>query len=77
MRIAATADIHFSPSLHNVLHDQLSRVRDDADVLRDRHVREEADGCYSWSNAPGDTYAITVEGVGTLTNPCVAEDYQQ
>src|ERR1700686_1033331 len=33
MRIAATADIHFSPSLHNVLHDQLSRVRDEADVL--------------------------------------------
>lgn len=23
--------------------------------------------------APGDTYAITLEGVGTLTNPCVAE----
>ncbi len=22
---------------------------------------------------PGDTYAITLEGVGTLTNPCVAE----
>jgi quercetin dioxygenase-like cupin family protein len=20
-------------------------------------LREEADGCYSWSNAPGDTYA--------------------
>src|ERR1700722_1187224 len=33
MRIAATAYIHFSPSLHNVLHDQLSRVRDEADVL--------------------------------------------
>jgi 2-keto-4-pentenoate hydratase/2-oxohepta-3-ene-1,7-dioic acid hydratase in catechol pathway len=26
--------------------------------------------------APGDTYAITLEGVGTLTNPCVAEDYR-
>jgi len=26
--------------------------------------------------APGDTYAITIEGVGTLTNPCVAEDYK-
>jgi 2-keto-4-pentenoate hydratase/2-oxohepta-3-ene-1,7-dioic acid hydratase in catechol pathway len=26
--------------------------------------------------APGDTYAITVEGVGTLANPCVAEDYR-
>jgi 2-keto-4-pentenoate hydratase/2-oxohepta-3-ene-1,7-dioic acid hydratase in catechol pathway len=25
---------------------------------------------------PGDTYAITVEGVGTLSNPCVAEDYR-
>ena len=33
MRIAATADIHFSPSLHNILHDQLSRARDEADVL--------------------------------------------
>jgi len=26
--------------------------------------------------APGDTYAITLEGVGTLTNPCVAEAYR-
>jgi 2-keto-4-pentenoate hydratase/2-oxohepta-3-ene-1,7-dioic acid hydratase in catechol pathway len=26
--------------------------------------------------APGDTYAITVEGVGTLTNPCAAEEYR-
>lgn len=26
--------------------------------------------------APGDTYAITLEGVGTLTNPCVAEEYK-
>lgn len=33
MRIAATADLHFSASLHNALHDQLSRVRDEADVL--------------------------------------------
>ena len=23
--------------------------------------------------SPGDTYAITLEGVGTLTNPCIAE----
>lgn len=33
MRIAATADLHFSPARHNALHDQLSRVRDEADVL--------------------------------------------
>ena len=33
MRIAATADLHFSASRHSVLHDQLSRVRDEADVL--------------------------------------------
>ena len=33
MRIAATADLHFSAARHNVLHDQLSRVRDQADVL--------------------------------------------
>ena len=33
MRIAATADIHFSPSRHSALHDQLSRVREEADVL--------------------------------------------
>jgi Icc-related predicted phosphoesterase len=33
VRIAATADLHFSASLHNALHDQLSRVRDEADVL--------------------------------------------
>src|SRR6202140_5312634 len=32
MRIAATADIHFSASRHSVLHDQLSRVREEADV---------------------------------------------
>lgn len=33
MRIAATADLHFSASRHTALHDQLSRVRDEADVL--------------------------------------------
>src|SRR5258706_10490613 len=33
MRIAATADLHFSPSRHSALHDQLSRVREEADVL--------------------------------------------
>src|SRR5579862_5800162 len=33
MRIAATADLHFSASRHSALHDQLSRVRDEADVL--------------------------------------------
>jgi len=33
MRIAATADLHFSPARHNALHEQLSRVREEADVL--------------------------------------------
>jgi len=33
MRIAATADLHFSAARQNVLHDQLSRVRDEADIL--------------------------------------------
>jgi len=33
MRIAATADLHFAPQRHSVLHDQLQRVRDEADVL--------------------------------------------
>lgn len=33
MRIAATADLHFSASRHSALHDQLGRVRDEADVL--------------------------------------------
>lgn len=33
MRIAATADLHFSASRHGALHEQLSRVRDEADVL--------------------------------------------
>src|ERR1700758_1108421 len=33
MRIAATADLHFSASRHSVLHDQLSRVREEADIL--------------------------------------------
>ena len=33
MRIAATADLHFSPSRHSVLHEQLNHVRDEADIL--------------------------------------------
>jgi Icc-related predicted phosphoesterase len=33
MRIAATADLHFSAARHGALHDQLNRVRDEADVL--------------------------------------------
>jgi Icc-related predicted phosphoesterase len=33
MRIAATADLHFSASRQSMLHDQLGRVRDEADVL--------------------------------------------
>jgi Icc-related predicted phosphoesterase len=33
MRIAATADLHFVPSGRSLLHDQLHRVREEADVL--------------------------------------------
>ncbi|HVM94117.1 MAG TPA: metallophosphoesterase [Terriglobales bacterium] len=33
MRIAATADLHFVPSSHSAVLDQLGRVRDEADVL--------------------------------------------
>lgn len=33
MRVAATADLHFSPTRFSALHDQLNRVRDEADVL--------------------------------------------
>lgn len=33
MRIAATADLHFSPQRQAVLRDQLGRVRDEADLL--------------------------------------------
>jgi uncharacterized protein len=33
MRIAATADLHFTPQRYNALRDQLNRVRDEADVL--------------------------------------------
>jgi len=33
MRIAATADLHFTAQRYTALRDQLSRVRDDADVL--------------------------------------------
>jgi Icc-related predicted phosphoesterase len=33
MRIAATADLHFVPSSPAILHDQFSKVRDEADVL--------------------------------------------
>jgi uncharacterized protein len=33
MRVAATADLHFTPQRLSVLHDQLNRVRDQADVF--------------------------------------------
>jgi len=33
MRIAATADLHFTPQRYCALHDQLNRVRDEADVF--------------------------------------------
>jgi len=33
MRIAATADLHFTPQSYAALHDQLNRVRDEADVF--------------------------------------------
>jgi Icc-related predicted phosphoesterase len=33
MRIAATADLHFTPARFSALHDQLTRVRDEADVF--------------------------------------------
>jgi len=33
MRIAATADLHFTPQRFGALHDQLNRVRDEADVF--------------------------------------------
>ncbi len=33
MRIAATADLHFSPANQAALGDQLSKARDEADVL--------------------------------------------
>lgn len=33
MRIAATADLHFAPQRLSPLHDQLNRVRDEADVF--------------------------------------------
>jgi len=33
MRIAATADLHFTGALHSILLDQLANVRDSADVL--------------------------------------------
>lgn len=33
MRIAATADLHFTPQRYGALRDQLNRVRDDADVF--------------------------------------------
>jgi Icc-related predicted phosphoesterase len=33
MRIAATADLHFTPQRYSALRDQLNRVRDEADVL--------------------------------------------
>ena len=33
MRVAATADLHFTPARFSTLHDQLNRVRDEADVF--------------------------------------------
>src|SRR6266581_2690741 len=33
MRVAATADLHFTPTRFSALHDQLNRVRDEADVF--------------------------------------------
>ena len=33
MRIAASADLHFTPQSYAKLKDQFERVRDDADVL--------------------------------------------
>jgi uncharacterized protein len=33
MRIAATADLHFTPQRYGALHDQLNRVRDESDVF--------------------------------------------
>ncbi len=33
MRIAATADLHFTPARFSALHDQLNHVRDEADVF--------------------------------------------
>src|SRR5437868_13639388 len=33
MKIAATADLHFTPQRYAVLRDQLSKIRDDADLL--------------------------------------------
>ena len=33
MRIAATADLHFTPARFQALHDQMSRVREEADVF--------------------------------------------
>ena len=33
MRIAATADLHFTAQRYAILRDQLSKIRDDADLL--------------------------------------------
>ena len=33
MRIAATADLHFTPQSYSVLQDQFGKVRDEADLL--------------------------------------------
>src|SRR2546428_6514219 len=33
MKIAAPADLHFTPARYSALHDQLNRVRDEADVF--------------------------------------------
>lgn len=33
MRIAATADLHFSPQSYDRIREQMNRVRDEADLL--------------------------------------------
>src|SRR5215470_6605998 len=33
MRIAATADLHFTPARFQLLHDQMNRVREEADIF--------------------------------------------
>ena len=33
MRIAATADLHFTPQIYDRIREQMNRVREDADVL--------------------------------------------
>ena len=33
MRIAAVADLHFTPQIHDRVREQMNRVRDEADLL--------------------------------------------